>query len=342
MEDIDLICKLNKEWQPQAIKIKKAGGQTNRNYIVQYKDNKFFVRLPWERTDIVDRRIEAENITAVSKCKKLSEITPRCFLYIFKGKNILSPKEKFDPSTSLRPSTPRFRLEEVNPDLPDGTMIMEYIEGKDIDGKDLENSKIQNALLKALHIFHTSGVKFVNIYDVFRDEMAKYKKKAKKYSINKLIAKERIKEIEEIEKAAKENLVPSRKISTHNDLIFENLRLGKNGKVYLLDFEYAGFNVRDGLHYDLGIILGGNLFQKNPIKIKTFEELLKKAKKIYEKDLDDYKIYYGALTNILVMFWWGLVKYFSSTAKEEKRYFRKYVLDRIKGIEFLYKIIGKK
>ena len=120
-----------------------------------------------------------------------------------------------------------------------------------------------------------------------------------------------------------------------------NLRLGKDGKIYLLDFEYAGFNIRDGLHYDLGIILGGNLFQKNPIKIKTFEEILKKAKKIYKKDLDDYKIYCGALTNILVMFWWGLVKYFSLTKREEKRYFQKYVLDRAKGIEFLYKIISK-
>lgn len=323
MKDIKLICKLNKDWQPNNIKVKKAEGQTNRNWIVEYKDKKFFVRLPWEAKDVVDRKVESKNILALAKCKKVARVLPKYYLYIFKKKNILAP------------GTGKFNL-------PDGTQVLEYIEGKDIDGKDLDKPKVQTILLKTLYTFHASGVKFVNSYDVFRDEILKYKNKAKKFPINKLIFQKRIKKIEEIEKIMKEKLTPRGGLSTHNDLIFENLRLGKGGKIYLLDFEYAGFNIRDGLHYDLGIILGGNLFQKNPIKIKTFEEILKKAKKIYKKDLGDYKIYCGALTNILVMFWWGLVKYFSSTTKEEKRYFKKYVLDRAKGIEFLYAIIKQK
>ncbi|MDP1539001.1 MAG: phosphotransferase [bacterium] len=320
MKDIQLIYKLNKNWRPGTIKVKKAGGQTNRNWIVQYKNKKFFVRLPWERTDIVDRKIEAKNILALVKCKKLVGVIPKYFFYIFKKKNILKSQEI------------------VN--FPDGTMIMEYIEGKDIDGKDLERPNIQKALLKTLYTFHTSGVQFVNKYDVFRDEVLKYKNKAKNYPINKLIKAERIKKIERIEKIIKEKLTLGGKISTHNDLIFENLRLGKNEKVYLLDFEYAGYNIREGLHYDLGIILGGNLFQKNPIKLETFEDILKKAKKIYKGELNDYKVYCGALTNILVMFWWGLVKYFSST-KKEKKYFRSYVLKRAEGIEFLFQNINK-
>ena len=323
MKDIKLISRLNKEWRPGKIKVKKAGGQTNRNWIVQYKNKKFFVRFPWERIDIVNREVEAKNILALARSKKLIGILPKYYFYIFKRKNILSPKLK--------------RIF----DLPNGTMAMEYTEGKDVDGKDLDRPKNQEALLKTLYTFHSSGVKFVNEYDVFRDEVFKYKTIAKKYLIAKLIPVEKIRKIEEIEETMKENLILGKGVSTHNDLIFENLRLGKDGKIYLLDFEYAGFNIRDGLHYDLGIILGGNLFQKNPIKIKTFEEILKKAKKIYKKDLDDYKIYCGALTNILVMFWWGLVKYFSLTKREEKRYFQKYVLDRAKGIEFLYKIISK-
>jgi len=59
-KDLKLICRLNKDWQPDKIRVKRAGGQTNRNYFVQYKDKRFFVRLPWERTDIVDRKIEAK------------------------------------------------------------------------------------------------------------------------------------------------------------------------------------------------------------------------------------------------------------------------------------------
>jgi len=320
VKDIELICSLGKDWRPDNIEIKKAGGQTNKNWIVQFKNKKFFVRLPWERANIVDREVEAGNALALARCKKLADILPKYHLYIFKKKNILSrsSKEIFD--------------------LPDGAMVMEYIEGKDIDGVDLENPKIQTALIRALYYFHTSGVKFVNNYDVFRDEVLKYKREAKKYNLNKLISKEKIKKIEDIEELMKEKLVLGGRVSTHNDLIFENLRLGKNGKVYLLDFEYGGFNVRDGLHYDLGIILGGNLFQENPIRIKTYNEILRKASRIYQKKFNPHKAYCGALVNVLVMFWWGLVKYFSSNTKEDKKYFKDYALKRADGIELLYNV----
>jgi hypothetical protein len=42
------------------------------------------------------------------------------------------------------------------------------------------------------------------------------------------------------------------------------------------------------------------------------------------------------------MFWWGVVKYFSSATGKEKKYFKDYVLKRAKGIEFLYDFINKK
>ena len=322
MKDINLISQLNKDWQPRKIKVKRTGGQTNRNYIVHYKNRKFFVRFPWERIDIVDRKVEAGNILAISKNKRLIGIIPRYLLYIFKKRNVLSSGKRLN--------------------FPDGTVIMEYIKGRDIDGRDLENNKIQKALLKSLSTFHKSRLRFVNKYDVFRDEISKYKDKAKKYPIGELFSEEKIKNIENIEKEAKRNFPLGGKISTHNDLIFENLFLGKDDKIYLLDFEYAGFNIRNGLYYDLGIILGGNLFQKNPLRIETFEKILKKAERIYKKKLNKKKIYCGALINILVMFWWGLVKYFSSKTKKENKYFKKYVLDRAKRIEELFKIANRK
>lgn len=321
MRDIELILKLNNEWQLSKIKIKKAGGQTNRNYIVQCKNKKFFVRLPWERKDIVDRKTEGKNILAISKCRKLKGLIPRFFLYVLNKKNIFDPKEEIF--------------------LPDGTMVTEYIEGRDINGKDLKKPKCQEYLAKTLYGFHSSSVKFVNVYDVFRDEVEKYRKKAKKYTLSRLLKKERIKKIEEIEKEVKRGLPLKGRLSTHNDLIFENLRIDRKGRVYLLDFEYAGYNIRSGLHYDLGIIFGGNLFYKNPITFKVFKEFLKIAEKKYGRKFDRDKIYYGALTNILVMFWWGTVKYFSSRSSEEKEYFKDYVLKRAKGIEDLFELIKK-
>ncbi len=306
-EDLQSICSLNKEWGPDNIKIEKAGGQTNRNWIIKHKGKKFFVRLPWQMAEIVDRGIESQNILALSRNEKSSQIIPKNHLYIMKGRDILGESsEKYD--------------------LPDGTMVADYIEGKDIDGRDLESSRVQDALVETLHIFHSSGVRFVNDYDVFRDEVEKYRKKALTYPVSELIEGKKINGIKEAEEKAEDNLEIKGGVSTHNDLIFENLRLSDRGKVFLLDFEYAGFNLRDGLVYDLGIIFGGNLFQNNPISLKSYKEILNKASFVYGQEFGLQEALYGALTNILVMFWWGIVKYFNS--EEDKDYFKSYVLAR--------------
>ena len=318
-QDFRLIYRISEQWSPRTVTIRKAGGQTNKNWIVEHKEKKFFVRLPWDRSDMIDRGVEGKNIAQLAKNKKVAKILPRYHLYIWKGKNILEPKarERFD--------------------LPDGTMMTEYIEGRELDGKLLRKKEIQKALLQTLHTFHTSGVKFTNRYNVFRDELEKYRKVAKKYQISKIINQKVLSKIEIIEKEAKKKFSPGRGISTHNDLIFENLFLGKDGTVYLLDFEYGGFNLREGLYYDLGIVLGGNLFYKNPITVELFEKILKLANKIYKEKLDEKKIYYGALTNIMVMFWWGLIRYFSVETARERKYFKTYVKKRARGVFKLYR-----
>jgi len=55
----------------------RAGGQTNRNYIVECRRKKFFVRLPWE--SVLDRKTEGKNILALSRNKKVQRILPRYF-----------------------------------------------------------------------------------------------------------------------------------------------------------------------------------------------------------------------------------------------------------------------
>ncbi len=306
-EDLQSICSLNKEWGPDNIKIEKAGGQTNRNWIVKHKGKKFFVRLPWQMAEIVDRNVESKNILALIENEKAFCIIPKVHLYVMEGRDVLG-----ESSGAY--------------DLPDGTMVADYIEGKDIDGKDLESPDVQRALVSTLHNFHLSGVRFVNDYDVFRDEVEKYREKALTYPVSGLMAEEKINRIKEAEEEARDNLKIKGGVSTHNDLIFENLRLSNKGKVFLLDFEYAGFNLRDGLVYDLGIIFGGNLFQNNPISLKSYKEILDRASSAYGQDFSFQEALYGALTNILVMFWWGIVKYFNS--EEDKGYFKNYVLAR--------------
>lgn len=324
MKDIELIYKLNKNWRPNKIKIKRAGGQTNRNWIVEYKKKKFFVRLPWERADIIDRRAEGKNIFALSRNKKLKEILPEYYFYIYKGKNILKSKSKkiFN--------------------LPDGTIMTEYIPGRLLTMSDFRKRKYQAKLAGMFYVFHTSGVLFTNKYNVFRDEIKKYRLVAKKYPIRQLINDKTIAKLKNIEKKAKQMLFSFKKgISTHNDFIFQNFIIGEDGKIYLTDFEYAGLNEKGGIWYDYGFLFADNLFRKPPINQIFFEKFLNAAEKIYKKSFDRNQIYWSAIAANLVMFWWGLVRYFSVKTKKEKKYFKDYVLKRAQGIEFLSGIINK-
>ena len=325
IRDIKLICKLNKDWQLGKIKVKRAGGQTNRNWIVRHQKKKFFVRLPWERTDIVDREIEAKNIFALTHNKKVRKILPKYYLYIYRGENILRPRSKkiFD--------------------LPDGTMVTEYIPGRLFTVSMFGKEKYQEKLAEMFYTFHNSGVKFINNYNVFLDEIRKYRLAAKKYPLWQLINQKVIERLERIEKEAERKIPFLKKgISTHNDFIFQNFLVDQNYKIYLLDFEYAGLNKKGGILYDFGFLFADNLFRNPPINQKLFERFLTVADKIYQQSLNRNQIYWSAIAATLVMFWWGVIRYFSVEARREKEYFKDYVLKRAEGIELIYKLISKK
>ena len=323
-KDIELICRLNKDWQPGNIKLKKAGGQTNRNWIVQYKNKKFFVRLPWERRDIVDRKIEGKNIFALSRNKKVRKILPKYYLYTYQGKNILRPRSK-----------------EIF-DVPDGTMITEYIPGRLFTMSMFKRKKYQEKLAQMFYVFHISGVRFANKYNVFHDEIEKYRLAAKKYPISQLISSRAIRRLENIEKEAERAIPFSKKgISTHNDFILQNFLVGESDKIYLLDFEYAGLNQKGGILYDFGFLFADNFFRKPAINQGLFEKFLTIADKIYKQPLNRNQTYWSAIAATLVMFWWGLIRYFSVETQKEKKYFKDYSLKRARGIEELFRVLKK-
>lgn len=314
--ELESLYRFRRDWKHGGVYVEKAGGQTNRNFIVTSDQDRVFVRIPWERGDIVNRDIEARNILALTKNEKVSSIIPKYQIYVLGGRNILDPEShEFD--------------------LPDGAMVASYIEGKQLDGDVVRDKSVQNALVESLHTFHTSGVKFENEYDVFRDEVDKYRSEAEKHDIEQLFSKEVAEQTKATERQAMDRLPIGGETSTHNDLIMENLILGKNGKVYILDFEYSGRNIRSGLQYDIGILLGGNMFHNKPVTFDTFDGILDSARRVYKEPLNREQIFYGALTNVIVMFWWRAVRYFSVESQEEKAYFRKYVLDRARGIQDL-------
>ncbi len=323
-KDIQLISRLNKDWRPENIKITKAGGQTNRNYIVQHENKKFFVRLPWE-TAVINRKIEGKNILALNRNKKLKQILPRYYLYILNNKNILNPKSR----------------ETFN--LPDGTMLAEYIEGKLFDLSLFKTKRYQEKLAKLFNIFHTSDVCFVNEYDVFRDELAKYRVAVERHAIPKFIDIKTILNLKKIEKEVKNKITILKKgVPAHNDFLFQNIIVGNDGKLYLLDFEYAGMNERGGILYDLGYFFADNVFRNPPVDKTLYDKFLKVVDEVYNQCFDRNQIYWLAIAVPVMQVWWGLLRYFSVSNPKGKKYFKDYVLKRTEGIEFLYKLIKKR
>lgn len=321
--NIELICRFKKSWRPETIKVERVPeGETNTNYRVADKQGIWFVRIPYE-VDIIDRKIEGANILVLKDTPQLCEILPNYHIYWQHGRNILASSfsEKLDLS------------------VPDGTMVADYIKGRKLDAELLKQVEIQEQLVKTLYVFHNSGIMFVNYYDPFQNEIVKYKRQVP--SPVQLISAKGLGQVEKAEEIARKGLSKEKRgISTHNDLIFSNLFLGEDNKIYLLDWEYAGLNIR-GIHYDFGSLLGENLFHKKPLTIEAYNKILERACRIYGKNFDVSKAYYGALANVIVTFWWGLAHYSRALTEERRQYFRRYVPKRIQGIKFLTDLIKK-
>lgn len=193
-KDINTIYRLFKEADPKILQIKKAAGQTNRNFLVTFGDEKFFVRLPWEN-DSLNRTVEGENILRLVRNHKLKIILPKYYIYILKGRNILDPnnKEVFD--------------------VPDGTLVTKSLQGKEFTVDLLQHKKMLEALVRMFHIFHSSGVRLVNTYDVFHNEIENYRTKAEKFPITRIVSSARITMMKQIEKIAQAKFSLSKKRS---------------------------------------------------------------------------------------------------------------------------------
>ncbi len=322
--NVEMICQLVRFWTPQDIEVERiTSGATNQGFRVDDGCKRWFARIPYEGQTIVDREIEAQNILVLENMMDdLGDILPEFYTYILKGKNVLCSRQ-----------TQVF-------DLPDGTMLTNWIEGHALTAELLKDKSVQEALVSTLHRFHTSEVKFVNIYDPFHNEIEEYRSLVAIETLGLLNSAE-LAEIERAERKAIRGLpIESgvNVVATHNDLILTNLLLDKNGIVRLLDFEDAGQNVR-GYHYDMGTFLGANLFCEPPIDIYVYKEILELAGNVYGKEFNNVKAFYGTLANVLVTFWWGMVQYQTAQTDERKEYFKDYVAKRKNGVKWLMDVL---
>jgi thiamine kinase-like enzyme len=301
----------------------RAGGQTNRNYVVTFQGKKLFVRLPWE-SSVLDRKAEGRNMLALSGNKKVRRILPRYYMYVLSKRNILNPSD-----------SNRY-------DVPDGTMVTEYIPGREFTMKDFRRATYQKALARMFYIFHTSGVRFQNPYNVFRDEIRKYRRAAEKLSLKKFFNKATLAQLQSLERIAEKKLQNiKRGVAAHNDLIFQNFLIGKNGRLYLLDFEYAGRNTKGGIFYDIGYIFRDSFFNHPVMDKKTFERFLRAADKAYKRKFDREQIYWSVMAALLVGIWWGVLRFFDAPEKEQS-YFSRYVQRGVRGVYSLERLAKRK
>lgn len=320
-KQLQIIRALCEDWNSGNISVQKLGGQTNQNFVVTQGAESYFVRIPWE-SDVINRKVEGKNILALSRNKKSKSIIPHHWTYILKKRNILDPSD-----------TERY-------DVPDGTLITDFIEGREFTMSDFQKAELQKRFVQLLHTFHASGVRFANSYDPFKDEIKVYRRRALRGSVRRFFNRKTREELIEIEKDAEQNLADSSPVSTHNDTIFQNILVGNNGRLYLLDFEYAGFNKKGGIFYDIAYPFRDSFFRSTSLSKKTFERFLSVADKVYRRKLDRKQIYWSVIAALLVGVWWGIVRHTDVISPQEKRYFKAYVLKGIQGIQQIKKELG--
>ncbi|MBI1971536.1 MAG: phosphotransferase [Candidatus Wildermuthbacteria bacterium] len=307
---------LKKHYFKGAIKLKKLGGQTNSNWLAECRGKKFFVRIPWE-SGVINRKVEGKNILALSRNRKVARIVPRYFVYVLDKRNILNAN---DPQKYL---------------VPDGTMVAEYIAGKELTMEQFKKPEFQKKLAQTFVLFHQSGVRFVNPYNVFRNEIQKYRIEASKHQLEQLVDAYAVQELRALEKGADQQIVPlKRGVSTHNDFLFQNLIVDKNHHIFIVDFEYAGLNKKGGILYDIGYFFVDHLFRTPRMTKPLFEKFLDSVDKAYKKKLNRDQIYWSTVAALLVQIWWGAMRYFS-VPKKEQPYFRAYTKKRVRGISTL-------
>lgn len=186
------------------VQITQIGGMTNRNFKVTWSNESYVLRIPGNGTEGM---IVRENEDYNSRLAYQLKITPEIF-YL---------------------------------DVKSGVKLVQYIEGAET----LNNATIQymNHLEKViidLRILHTSGVRFNNDFNVFK-EIRVYEELLERV---KGWMYEGYSELRPyiFALADRLNQLGVTLVPCHNDLVAENFVKNVDGKIYLIDWEYSGMN----------------------------------------------------------------------------------------------------
>lgn len=180
-----------------------TGGLTNYNYIMDIQGTEYVIRQPGGMTNqMIDRSIEKVNNNIASELGLNSE----CFY--------------FDEITGIK----------ISVYLKNSRNIAQT------DPYDPVNIKKVSELMKRIH---SSSRQFPNIFD-WQAELEKYEQIVKDLNGDFFFDYDQLKK--QLLDFIKENVRDLTSVPCHNDTVPENFIVDREGKAYLIDWEYSGMN----------------------------------------------------------------------------------------------------
>lgn len=181
-----------------------GGGMTNTNFFVKVQGKRYILRIPGAGTDVMINRISEQHNAALASALGINPSTVYC-------------------------------------NVDTGIKITECIpQAETLNGKTARleaNIKKTTAILRTLHESH---MKLYGIFDV-RVEYEKYKRQIEE---NNGVYYEGFEKVDHFfyELLSRLAQLGVEQKPCHNDLVAENFIKDKSGKMYLIDWEYAGYN----------------------------------------------------------------------------------------------------
>ena len=180
------------------------GGMTNNNYKAKVKEKEYVIRIPGAGTnEMIDRKSEAINSSLVAKAGIDAEI-----LY-------------YDVNTGTKVSAMIEGAETINPAM----------------AKMQVNMKKITDILRRLHNSNLEMKNEFNVFQYIKEYESLLNKLNGKYYDGYSEVREKVMSLETILKNNGAYLTPC-----HCDTVPENFIKDKNGKMYLIDWEYSGLN----------------------------------------------------------------------------------------------------
>ncbi|MCH1982161.1 phosphocholine cytidylyltransferase/choline kinase family protein [Ruminococcus sp. OA3] len=184
--------------------VRIGGGMTNTNFFVRVHGQEYILRIPGACTDeMINRKSEQHNSALAS-------------------------------AAGINPVNVYFNVDS-------GVKVTECIHGAvTLNGKTARLEEMIRKTTGILRMLHHSGMKLYGNFSV-REEYEKYKRMIAK---NGAVWYEGFEEMDRFFYTLQERLqqIGLDRKPCHNDLVPENLVLDINGRMYLIDWEYSGYN----------------------------------------------------------------------------------------------------